>query len=120
MNDSLFSPARWIWAPAQQQNQYPLFVKSVPLSSSGTPVRICIAASSHYELFLNGEFVARGPVHGDPQAGASMMSCSSRWKSMINEEATTAWEGFWGDDKDSHCHPWSTAPHLYLLESAPS
>jgi hypothetical protein len=42
------------------------------------------------------------------------------WKAMINAEATTTWEGFCGDDKDSRCHPWSTAPYLFLLELAQS
>jgi alpha-L-rhamnosidase len=38
------------------------------------------------------------------------------WKTMIDEDATTTWEGFFGDAKDSLCHPWSTAPLLFLLE----
>lgn len=40
------------------------------------------------------------------------------WRPMLDGDATTTWEGFVGDDKDSLCHPWSTAPYLYLLESS--
>lgn len=39
------------------------------------------------------------------------------WSPMMTAGATTAWEGFLGDEKDSLCHPWSTAPLLFLLES---
>ncbi|MBW3636182.1 MAG: hypothetical protein KY445_06905, partial [Armatimonadetes bacterium] len=39
------------------------------------------------------------------------------WQPMLEGDATTTWEGFWADAKDSLCHPWSTAPFLFLLES---
>lgn len=39
------------------------------------------------------------------------------WAPMLHGGATTAWEGFLGDEKDSLCHPWSTAPLQFLLES---
>lgn len=61
-----FSPGQWIWTPNEPRNQYALFVKSVPLNGPA-PIHIRVSASFHYELFLNGQFVARGPVHGDPQ-----------------------------------------------------
>jgi hypothetical protein len=35
---------------------------------------------------------------------------------MLDGSATTTWEGFLGDEKDSLCHPWSTAPFLYLIQ----
>jgi hypothetical protein len=38
------------------------------------------------------------------------------WGPMLAAGATTAWEGFQGDAKDTLCHPWSTAPYLFLLE----
>ena len=37
------------------------------------------------------------------------------WGPMIKAGATTTWETFLGDEKDSLCHPWSTAPLLYLM-----
>jgi hypothetical protein len=40
------------------------------------------------------------------------------WQSMLDGDATTTWEGFAGDEKDSLCHPWSTAPFLYLVTNA--
>lgn len=39
------------------------------------------------------------------------------WQPMLDAGATTAWEGFLGDAKDSLCHPWSTAPLLFLHEA---
>jgi hypothetical protein len=41
------------------------------------------------------------------------------WRPMLDADATTAWEGFLGDSKDSLCHPWSAAPLLFLLEDEP-
>jgi hypothetical protein len=38
------------------------------------------------------------------------------WKPMLDAGATTTWECFLGDERDSLCHPWSTAPFLFLLE----
>lgn len=35
------------------------------------------------------------------------------WGPMLDAGATTTWEGFAGDEKDSLCHPWSTAPLLF-------
>jgi len=35
---------------------------------------------------------------------------------MLERPATTTWETFGGDELDSLCHPWSTAPLLFLLE----
>jgi len=37
------------------------------------------------------------------------------WGPMIERDATTTWEGFGGTDRDSYCHPWSTAPFLFFL-----
>lgn len=33
-----------------------------------------------------------------------------RWKPMLDAGATTWWETFLGDELDSYCHPWSSAP----------
>ena len=38
------------------------------------------------------------------------------WAPMLQGGATTAWEGFAGDEKDSLCHPWSCAPFGFLLD----
>jgi hypothetical protein len=67
MENSLFAPGQWIWTPTRQKNDYAVFVKDIALPEIGTPLRILISASFYYELWINGEFVARGPVHGDPQ-----------------------------------------------------
>src|SRR5262245_1756529 len=61
-----FSIGRWIWTNIQRPNHYVAFVKTVPLQRRQEVVRVRIIASSYYELFLNGEYVARGPVYGDP------------------------------------------------------
>ena len=37
------------------------------------------------------------------------------WGQMLDAGATTAWETFKGDNLDSWCHPWSTAPIEFLL-----
>jgi len=62
-----FSVGEWIWSPNQAANHYVLFVKDVVLPYSTRSVGIRISASYHYELYVNGAFVSRGPVHGDPQ-----------------------------------------------------
>jgi hypothetical protein len=59
--------AEWIWSKEPKRNQYVLFVQDVTLPDATTPLHIRISASFHYELYINGAFVARGPVHGDPQ-----------------------------------------------------
>jgi hypothetical protein len=38
------------------------------------------------------------------------------WGAMLDRGASTTWETFLGDERDSLCHPWSTAPLLFLLE----
>ncbi len=63
----LFSTARWVWCQGAPDNAYVLFARTVVLPARGTPLRVKIAASYHYELYLDGTFVGRGPVHGDPQ-----------------------------------------------------
>ncbi|MBN1582363.1 MAG: hypothetical protein JXA89_16775, partial [Anaerolineae bacterium] len=59
--------AKWIWSPETNRNQYVLFCKEVMLPDVVTSLHSRISASYHYELYINGAFVARGPVHGDPQ-----------------------------------------------------
>ncbi len=63
-----FGNARWIWSKKERKNQFVLFSRTIDLQAR-TPaqmsVRLC--ASCHYELFVNGVFIGRGPAHGDPQ-----------------------------------------------------
>jgi len=67
MNDAVFHNARWIWTPDSRPNDYTVFVRTVPWSGSREPLQATIVASSHYELYINGDFVGCGPVFGDPQ-----------------------------------------------------
>ncbi|HNT88967.1 MAG TPA: hypothetical protein PKL84_13975, partial [Candidatus Hydrogenedentes bacterium] len=61
-----FPHARWIWSPNRRRNHYALFARSFPLAADERLVNVRITASYHYELYANGRFVNRGPVHGDP------------------------------------------------------
>ena len=63
----IFGPARWIWSPTARKNHYALFARTIPLPAGTHQVNVRIAASQHYELWLNGRFVERGAVLGDPQ-----------------------------------------------------
>lgn len=64
--NEVFPKARWIWSPASRRNHYALFACSAPLPSDTWRIQMRIAASYHYELYANGRFMRRGPVHGDP------------------------------------------------------
>jgi len=55
----------WIWSSREVDNQYVIFAKALPGPRVGK-LRIRIAASHQYELYLDGRFVARGPVPSDP------------------------------------------------------
>ncbi len=61
---------QWIWSPEETDNQYVLFTKTLRVSEPDAlapgPIRIRISASHHYVLYVNGRYVARGPIHGDP------------------------------------------------------
>jgi hypothetical protein len=65
--DPVFSIGRWIWTDTQRPNQYVVFAKTAPLPHQPDPIRVRITASSYYDLFLNGHYIARGPVPGDPR-----------------------------------------------------
>ncbi len=49
--------------------------------------------------------------------GEAIALIKQEWGEMLERGATTAWESFAGDELDSLCHPWSTAPYLFLLGS---
>ena len=38
------------------------------------------------------------------------------WGPMVESGATATWETFGGDERDSLCHPWSSAPFLFLAD----
>ena len=58
------APARLIWAPTSgaRANQFVVFARTLPATNQ--PIRVRICASQSYELYLNGQFVGRGPVTG--------------------------------------------------------
>lgn len=62
-----FGPARWIWSPTARKNHYALFARTIPVHPGTRRANVRITASQHYELFVNGRFVERGAVLGDPQ-----------------------------------------------------
>ena len=66
MISSPFNSASWVWTSVSRPNQYALFAKTIEVETSA-PLRIFISASSHYELWIDGQWIARGPIHGDPQ-----------------------------------------------------
>jgi hypothetical protein len=41
------------------------------------------------------------------------------WGPMIDAGSSTTWECFAGEERDSLCHPWSTAPFLFLIDERP-
>ncbi len=58
-----FAPARWVWAPASNRpNQFVVFARTLPATNA--PLQVRIGASQAYELYLDGQFVGRGPVTG--------------------------------------------------------
>ena len=67
MRDNVFHPGRWIWTRETGRNQYVLFARTVRVPGAASILRVRISASYHYELFINGDFGSRGPVHGDPK-----------------------------------------------------
>jgi hypothetical protein len=64
--DAGFVRGRWIWTEAPGPNQYVVFANTVALPPQPGPIRVRIAASSFYDLYLNGAYLGRGPVAGDP------------------------------------------------------
>ncbi len=61
----LLQDARWIWSSGEKTNHYVLFARTIP--GPVVALKAEISASSYYELYVNGKFVGRGPVYGDPQ-----------------------------------------------------
>ncbi len=62
-----FTSSQWIWGSQPRKNHFMLFTRTLSVPEETSLIRIHITASYHYELFINGTFINRGPVHGDPQ-----------------------------------------------------
>jgi hypothetical protein len=54
----------WIWTA--DSAHYVLFHRTWQPSTPIRDLRIAITASTTYELYVDGRFIHRGPVHGDP------------------------------------------------------
>ena len=57
---------KWIWSVNNTKNQHVLFVKNIKLPTKAKNLDIKITAAYHYELFINGNFISRGPVNSAP------------------------------------------------------
>jgi hypothetical protein len=64
--EDAFRGAEWIWTSVKRRNQFVLFAQNIELLKAGQ-LNITVTASHTYELYINGEYVMRGPVHGDPK-----------------------------------------------------
>lgn len=64
--ESLFPTGRWIWSATSRNNHFVLFAKSLP-AEPGEMANIRLAGSYNFELWVNGVFLGRGPIHGDNQ-----------------------------------------------------
>ncbi len=67
MSDYPFSPGAWIWIDETRTNHFVAFARTITAHEATRVVRLRVSASYHYELYVNGRFVNRGPVHGDPK-----------------------------------------------------
>lgn len=71
-NDSLKPiewKAKWIWLDNltnKENNIYMLARKTFQIESIPKNARLYITASDHYKLWINGEFINRGPARCDP------------------------------------------------------
>jgi hypothetical protein len=54
--------AKWIWSAQSQINSTVLARKSFDLAQAPAAAALFISADSHYRLYLNGEFLNRGPA----------------------------------------------------------
>ena len=63
-----------------------------------------------YFYFFNLPAMQKAGLHKEAVSLIKKM-----WGPMTERDATTAWEGFGGTDRDSYCHPWSTAPFIFFI-----
>lgn len=73
LRESDFAPSRdwrgrWIWGegPASEQNLYYYFRKEFDLEAAPGTASLRITADTRYKLYVNGTFVAGGPVLSQP------------------------------------------------------
>ncbi len=64
---AVFAPGGWIWASDERTNKYLAFARTIDAPEPVAAIEFRISASYHYELYINGAFANRGPVHGDPK-----------------------------------------------------
>ncbi len=61
--------AKWIWYPGgahNEKNQFMLARKSFHLKEIPETARLLITATSHFKLYINGNFISRGPARCNP------------------------------------------------------
>jgi len=66
-NDSLLAGACWIWPGAfheDRRNVYADFRHDFRIGRKNGPARIAVTADQCYMLYLNGEYIGRGPARG--------------------------------------------------------
>lgn len=73
--------------------------------------RLCRCTPGNHYYFLPA--LEKAGFHNE-----AIALIKTEWGRMIQRGATTAWEGFEGDAKDSLCHPWASTPLLFLLEAS--
>ena len=58
--------ANWIWLPDTITSDVMLARRSIEFSSVPDSVQLCITATSQYQLYVNGQYVSRGPARCAP------------------------------------------------------
>ena len=58
--------AQWIWLPEKEESDVMLARKTVHLDELPQRAEFRITASSQYQLFINGEYIQRGPARSAP------------------------------------------------------
>lgn len=58
---------KWIWTPGEPapRNSYTYFRKRFTLERAPKEARLLLTADSRYQVWVNGEFIGRGPVRSD-------------------------------------------------------
>jgi hypothetical protein len=63
------SDAQWIWdaGEAHPKNCFMMFRKSFPIEGTADSAVLDITASDRYVLYVNGQYIGRGPARSDPR-----------------------------------------------------
>lgn len=79
---NLFENAYWIGSPHPfDLHEVYLDFLAPPVTAKGEKIELLISADARYRLWLNGQFVARGPVRSHPHAqGYDRIDLSPVWK----------------------------------------